>query len=176
MCVRVCGCSALRSFRLLRVLRSLKVLRRNANLRRLFKLVLEGFLALRDFMLLLGLFLFIFAILGMQMFGGKEEFGRGATPLYRKNFDSLWEALLTVFELLTGANWLYLMWQVTSMNCALHALTELPASSIRPLYTDCIADVAKIKGAGHTVAQYQPMAGFEAFSRWLLRGNLARPF
>eukprot|EP00928_Gymnodinium_smaydae_P083175 TRINITY_DN66423_c0_g1_i1.p1 TRINITY_DN66423_c0_g1~~TRINITY_DN66423_c0_g1_i1.p1 ORF type:complete len:518 (-),score=31.33 TRINITY_DN66423_c0_g1_i1:218-1771(-) len=31
---------------------------------------------------------------------------------------------------------------------------------------------ATVKGAGHTVAQYQPLAGYQLFSRWLTRKNL----
>jgi Ion transport protein len=40
------------------------------------------------------LLVFIFALLGMQLFGGRFE------PSCRSNFDSPWQALLTVFQVL----------------------------------------------------------------------------
>jgi len=48
-------------------------------------------------LLLLFLFIVIFALLGMQLFGGKFNFN----PLVdkpRSNFDSFWQSLLTVFQ------------------------------------------------------------------------------
>jgi len=48
-------------------------------------------------LLLLFLFIVIFALLGMQLFGGKFNFN----PLIdkpRSNFDSFWQSLLTVFQ------------------------------------------------------------------------------
>ena len=46
-------------------------------------------------LLLLFLFIFIFALLGMQFFGGQLNFPEG-TPT--SNFDSIINALLTVFQ------------------------------------------------------------------------------
>ena len=46
-------------------------------------------------LLLLFLFIFIFALLGMQFFGGQLNFPEG-TPA--SNFDSIINALLTVFQ------------------------------------------------------------------------------
>lgn len=69
-------------------------------------MVIQGLISLKDFMLLLSLFIFIFSILGMQIFGGyydqQEE---------RANFDSLWKSLYTVFEILTGSNWHKMMFE-----------------------------------------------------------------
>ena len=104
------GFSALRTFRLLRILRSMKLLKQFKELARLMSMVLRGFIALKDFMLLMMLFIFIFSLLGMNLFGGSAEFDSDHTWAYRKNFNSIWEAAYTVFEILTGANWFVIMW------------------------------------------------------------------
>jgi voltage-dependent calcium channel L type alpha-1D len=41
----------------------------------------------------------IFALLGMQVFGGKFNFENQELP--RSNFDSFWQSLLTVFQVTT---------------------------------------------------------------------------
>jgi len=48
-------------------------------------------------LLLLFLFIVIFALLGMQLFGGKFNFNPLADKP-RSNFDSFWQSLLTVFQ------------------------------------------------------------------------------
>ena len=54
--------------------------------------------------ILLFLFIFIFTLLGMQLFGGKYSFLKeGETA--RQNFDSFIDAFLTVFQLMTMENW-----------------------------------------------------------------------
>ena len=49
------------------------------------------------------LFIFIFALLGMQTFGGKFDFPGEEKP--RQNFDTFSWAMVTVFQILTGENW-----------------------------------------------------------------------
>ena len=56
----------------------------NKGLRKLMETIVKGFSALTDFLMVLVLFVFIFAVLGMQMFGGNTGF-QGS----RKNFDSM---------------------------------------------------------------------------------------
>ena len=98
------GISSLRTLRLLRVLRSMKLLSHIQSLRKLANMIVKGFLALKDFMMLLALFLLIFSILGAKIFGGSPAFSREAAPdNYRSNFNSLWQSGYTVFQLLTGA-------------------------------------------------------------------------
>jgi voltage-dependent calcium channel L type alpha-1D len=48
-------------------------------------------------LLLLFLFIVIFALLGMQVFGGKFNFN-STVDKPRSNFDSFWQSLLTVFQ------------------------------------------------------------------------------
>ena len=99
------GFTVLRTFRVMRVFRSMKILRTHRGLRVLMETVLKGFGQLSDFLLVLLLFVFIFSILGMQLFGGTDVFRDT-----RRNFDSMPNALVTIFEMLTGSNWFYVMW------------------------------------------------------------------
>jgi len=57
---------------------------------------------------LLFLFILIFALLGMQLFGGAFNFEEGTPPA---NFNSFVIALLTVFQVLTGEDWNEVMYQ-----------------------------------------------------------------
>ncbi|KAL3059582.1 hypothetical protein OYC64_014234 [Pagothenia borchgrevinki] len=59
--------------------------------------------AILSLLLLLFLFLIIFALLGMQLFGGKFNFDE--TQMKRSTFDSFPQALLTCFQILTGEDW-----------------------------------------------------------------------
>lgn len=53
--------------------------------------------AIASLLVLLFLFIVIFALLGMQVFGGKfNGLEDGEKP--RSNFDSFWQAMLTVFQ------------------------------------------------------------------------------
>ncbi|XP_045478266.1 voltage-dependent T-type calcium channel subunit alpha-1G isoform X2 [Harmonia axyridis] len=107
------GLSVLRTFRLLRIL---KLVRFMPNLRRQLFVMLRTMDNVAIFFSLLILFIFIFSILGMNIFGCKfcEENGRdehGKCLLIdddnrdRKNFDSLLWALVTVFQILTQEDW-----------------------------------------------------------------------
>ena len=57
---------------------------------------------------LLFLFILIFALLGMQLFGGAFNFEDGTPP---SNFNTFNIALLTVFQVLTGEDWNEVMYQ-----------------------------------------------------------------
>ena len=54
------------------------------------------------FLVILALFMFIEAILGMFLFGNKFHFPEGHS---RKHFDSLFWALISVFQVLTVEDW-----------------------------------------------------------------------
>ena len=64
--------------------------------------------AIASLLLLLFLFIVIFSLLGMQVFGGK--FNYSDQPKARANFDSFWQAMLTVFQVnlirMTFGHWL----------------------------------------------------------------------
>ncbi|KAG1664655.1 Muscle calcium channel subunit alpha-1 [Nymphon striatum] len=95
------GVSVLRCVRLLRVF---KVTRYWASLRNLVASLLNSMRSIASLLLLLFLFIVIFALLGMQVFGGKFNFNEDEYKP-RSNFDSFWQSLLTVFQILTGEDW-----------------------------------------------------------------------
>ena len=92
--------SVLRAFRLARVFRTVRLLRSSKRMRHVVEKIALGAGALRDFVLVLVLFVFIFAVLGMQLFGGTDAFAGE-----RKHFDDVWHASLLVFEMLTASEW-----------------------------------------------------------------------
>ncbi|KAK3251211.1 hypothetical protein CYMTET_39443 [Cymbomonas tetramitiformis] len=94
--------TVLRLLRIVRVFRSAKVLRRVPGLLELLESIPQCFLALKDYSVLLLLFLVMFAVLGVHLFG---EYDMG-----RRNFNSFPEALLTLFIMLTGSNWYLVLW------------------------------------------------------------------
>ena len=72
-------------------------------LSKLINSLVNGIKSIASLLLLLFLFMVIFALLGMQIFGGKFTFPDTATP--RANFDTFIRAMLTVFQMLTGEDW-----------------------------------------------------------------------
>ncbi|EFX89598.1 hypothetical protein DAPPUDRAFT_310458 [Daphnia pulex] len=94
------GVSVLRCVRLLRVFKVTKYWRSLSNL---VASLLNSIQSIASLLLLLFLFMVIFALLGMQVFGGKFNFENQELP--RSNFDSFWQSLLTVFQILTGEDW-----------------------------------------------------------------------
>ena len=89
------GISVLRCVRLLRVF---KVTRYWTALRNLVASLLNSMKSIASLLLLLFLFIVIFALLGMQMFGGKFDRIFEVEEKPRNNFDTFWGALITVFQ------------------------------------------------------------------------------
>ncbi|UJR27700.1 hypothetical protein I4U23_008977 [Adineta vaga] len=98
------GVSVLRSLRLLRIF---KVTRHWASLRNLVVSLLSSMRSIVSLLFLLFLFILIFALLGMQLFGGEFSFEQ-ETPL--QNFNKFATALITVFQILTGEDWNEIMY------------------------------------------------------------------
>ncbi|XP_032183591.1 voltage-dependent T-type calcium channel subunit alpha-1H isoform X1 [Mustela erminea] len=98
------GLSVLRTFRLLRVLKLVRFL---PALRRQLVVLMKTVDNVATFCMLLTLFIFIFSILGMHLFGCKFSLttDTGDTVPDRKNFDSLLWAIVTVFQILTQEDW-----------------------------------------------------------------------
>ncbi|XP_053687605.1 voltage-dependent T-type calcium channel subunit alpha-1G [Sabethes cyaneus] len=114
------GLSVLRTFRLLRIL---KLVRFMPNLRRQLFVMLRTMDNVAIFFSLLILFIFIFSILGMYLFGGKfckfvDESGQerectcpeivSKHPMCecdRKHFNNILWATVTVFQILTQEDW-----------------------------------------------------------------------
>jgi len=91
--------SFLRMFRLVRLFRLVRFL---PGLQFQLLVMLQTLGSVLSFLLLLALFIFIYAILGMFIFGNNLTFD-GETD--RKNFDTLFWALVTIFQVLTLEDW-----------------------------------------------------------------------
>jgi len=96
------GMSVLRCIRLLR---AFKVTRYWASMGNLVKSLVNSIASINALLVLLILFIFIFALLGMQIFGGrfKNEESRGT-------FNNFGQSCLTVFQILTGEDWNVVMY------------------------------------------------------------------
>ncbi|XP_077400385.1 voltage-dependent L-type calcium channel subunit alpha-1C isoform X8 [Vanacampus margaritifer] len=92
------GISVLRCVRLLRIF---KITRYWNSLSNLVASLLNSVRSIASLLLLLFLFIIIFSLLGMQLFGGKFNF----EETRRSTFDNFPQSLLTVFQILTGEDW-----------------------------------------------------------------------
>ncbi|XP_040216180.1 voltage-dependent R-type calcium channel subunit alpha-1E isoform X2 [Rana temporaria] len=93
------GISVLRALRLLRIF---KVTKYWASLRNLVVSLMNSMKSIISLLFLLFLFVVVFALLGMQLYGGRFNFNDG-TP--SANFDTFPAAIMTVFQILTGEDW-----------------------------------------------------------------------
>jgi hypothetical protein len=99
--------SALRAFRLFRIFKIFRA----GDLRTLLDSIAFTVVTIKDYTILLALFIYVFALLGMSFFAGKARFDEdgavdivnGVSP--RINFDNTKWAALTVFEVMIGENW-----------------------------------------------------------------------
>ncbi|CAF3236407.1 unnamed protein product [Rotaria socialis] len=105
------GLSVLRSFRLLRVF---KLAKSWPTLNRLMSIIGKTIGALGNLTLVLVIIIFIFAVMGMQLFGPKyaQKFGK---DMPRWNFVDFFHAFMIVFRVLCG-EWIESMW--TCLECA----------------------------------------------------------
>ncbi|XP_078499591.1 voltage-dependent R-type calcium channel subunit alpha-1E [Lissotriton helveticus] len=93
------GISVLRALRLLRIF---KITKYWASLRNLVVSLMNSMKSIISLLFLLFLFIVVFALLGMQLYGGRFNF-RDGTP--SANFDTFPAAIMTVFQILTGEDW-----------------------------------------------------------------------
>ncbi|XP_035387113.1 voltage-dependent P/Q-type calcium channel subunit alpha-1A isoform X11 [Electrophorus electricus] len=98
------GISVLRALRLLRIF---KVTKYWASLRNLVVSLMNSMKSIISLLFLLFLFIVVFALLGMQLFGGQFNFETGTPPT---NFDTFPAAIMTVFQILTGEDWNMVMY------------------------------------------------------------------
>ncbi|CAF1517833.1 unnamed protein product [Rotaria sp. Silwood1] len=105
------GLSVLRSFRLLRVF---KLAKSWQTLNRLMSIIAKSIGALGNLTLVLVIIIFIFAVMGMQLFGQKyyDKFGK---DIPRWNFFDFFHAFMIVFRVLCG-EWIESMW--VCLECA----------------------------------------------------------
>ncbi|KAM4562813.1 dihydropyridine-sensitive L-type skeletal muscle calcium channel subunit alpha-1-like isoform 2-T2 [Odontesthes bonariensis] len=99
------GFSVLRCIRLLRILKVTKYWKSLSNL---VASLLNSVRSIASLLLLLFLFIVIFSLLGMQVFGGKFNFDDHRPR--RSNFDNFPQALISVFQILTGEDWTSIMY------------------------------------------------------------------
>ncbi|KAM8875060.1 voltage-dependent R-type calcium channel subunit alpha-1E isoform 4-T4 [Spinachia spinachia] len=92
------GISVLRALRLLRIF---KITKYWSSLRNLVVSLMNSMKSIISLIFLLFLFILVFALLGMQLFGGRFIF-EDYTPT---NFDTFPAAIMTVFQILTGEDW-----------------------------------------------------------------------
>ena len=91
--------SFLRVFRIFRIVRTFRVLRENKEFVRILESAINGVQAMWVFLVVWALLLIIFAILGVQLFGGQ-----GDLDDERLGFKDVGAALLTLFVVSTGEN------------------------------------------------------------------------
>ncbi|XP_015276634.1 PREDICTED: voltage-dependent N-type calcium channel subunit alpha-1B [Gekko japonicus] len=109
------GISVLRALRLLRIF---KVTKYWNSLRNLVVSLLNSMKSIISLLFLLFLFIVVFALLGMQLFGGQFHFN-DETPT--TNFDTFPTAILTVFQILTGEDWNAVMYQGIESQGGVHS-------------------------------------------------------
>ena len=108
--------NAMKAFRALRLLRMIKLSRSWKALATILKNMLDTIKPLANFSMLLLLFMYIFALLGMELYGHKINFdeqdypveGETGMPL-RPNFDNLGMGFTSIFAVAIGDDWNYLM-------------------------------------------------------------------
>eukprot|EP00818_Percolomonas_sp_WS_P004394 CAMPEP_0117439288 /NCGR_PEP_ID=MMETSP0759-20121206/2489_1 /TAXON_ID=63605 /ORGANISM="Percolomonas cosmopolitus, Strain WS" /LENGTH=1964 /DNA_ID=CAMNT_0005231001 /DNA_START=239 /DNA_END=6133 /DNA_ORIENTATION=+ len=104
--------SALRIVRLVKIVRLFNSL---SGLRKIVNALSRSLTSALMIIALLMLYILIFSLLGMQLYGGKlPKEADGSTP--RTNFDSLWDAALTVFQVISGENWYMILYQVMALH------------------------------------------------------------
>lgn len=114
------GLSVLRCVRLLRVF---KVTRYWRSLSNLVASLLNSIQSIASLLLLLFLFIVIFSLLGMQVFGGRFNFNETEVKP-RSNFDTFWQSLLTVFQVMEKKIKKGLNFKRTCFKCILFVITD----------------------------------------------------
>ncbi|OMJ67418.1 hypothetical protein SteCoe_35428 [Stentor coeruleus] len=94
------GLLVLRAFRMLRIF---KLARKWKTLRIMLVKLIKSMKAITYLGLLMLIIMFIYTLLGKQLFQGSMDDGDGGIP--RANYENLFWAFITVFTVLTGENW-----------------------------------------------------------------------
>ena len=99
------GGGGLTALRTLRLIRLVKLMRKFKQLQLQVKVLVESLSAISSFCVLLALYMFVYSILGMFLFGA--QFCTGDEDCYgsRSNFNTFYRSFVTVFQLLTIEDW-----------------------------------------------------------------------
>ena len=100
--------SGLRTLRLLRIF---KLFNNVPFLRKLLVIVIDCISQVGYLVILVFVFLFMFSVLGVQLFAGMLS---RMEEVPRWNFDDLWSSMLIVFMCVSGDSWPDVMWDTTS--------------------------------------------------------------
>lgn len=95
---------AVRIFRVFRVLRIIRLLRSLKSMVQIINVMSRSIMSFMYLGMLIILFVFIYALLGMSFFGGQFT-DPGTVGTVRYNFDNFNQAFITSFVLLTVENW-----------------------------------------------------------------------
>ena len=121
----------MRTLRLLRLLRSFRVLYKSHNVRLVVRGLQAGARETFSFILLFTLILFIVAMGGMQLFGGRMQShdtvrGPASSTEPHSHFDDIGAALISALQLITGSSWTTLALDAMRSNGELVALFFIP--------------------------------------------------
>jgi len=97
--------SALSAFRTLRVFRTFKLLSRWESLQQLVYAVFKSGPGLGYFCIILFLYIFVCALAGMSLFAGKLDGDHFQYGTSRANYDTLFQAFVSTFQVVSGENW-----------------------------------------------------------------------
>jgi hypothetical protein len=95
------GSKAITVFRVFRMLRIFKIVKSWKILRKLLVAVFNSFASIANLALLVFLFVFIYALIGMQFFSGPIP----DYPSFRYGFNTFGYALIAIFDILSSENW-----------------------------------------------------------------------
>jgi voltage-dependent calcium channel L type alpha-1D len=124
--------TGLRSFRIFTLF---KLARSWPSLQKLLLTILSTIQEIGNFSVLLLLFMYVYALVGMQMFGNQFRFDAEGFPvplskeaayIPRSNFDTILWSMVTIFQILTGENWNEVFlngWRSTGWASALYFLS-----------------------------------------------------
>lgn len=130
--------SVLRALRLFRVL---KLARSYKGLRKVLVMMLDSLVELNSLFILMSLIMFVFALLGEQLFGLQLSAANGFESVPRTNFDSMAQALITA-----RAAWLALHASRLAARALAPRLRSLPCAPSKHTLSD--GTCARPRGAG----------------------------
>ena len=109
--------SVLRTLRVFRVARSFKLIKSGSSLRFVLETALESLAAVASFGGLLLLMMYIYTLIGMNVFGGELRSVDGddvSDEVPRANYDTFAAGFLSVFQVATRENWTSLLFDAMS--------------------------------------------------------------